>query len=89
MSEVASETWDQQETWHQPVEFYGVGVTPAVYFVNFLLMYMTNPNEAANMPSYRTPIPRALSECLWRYPEGCSYFDYALSFDDKAKGNEV
>ena len=52
-------------------------------------MYMTNPNEAANMPSYRTPIPRALSECLWRYPEGCSYFDYALSFDDKAKGNEV
>ena len=50
-------------------------------------MYMTNPNEAANKPAYRAPIHRALSECLWRYPEGCSYFDYARSFDDKAKGN--
>ena len=86
--EVASETWDQPETWHQPAEFYGVAVIPAVYFVNFLLLYMANPNEAANMPAYRAPIPKALSDCLKKNPAGCSYFKYALSFDNNAKGKK-
>lgn len=45
-------------------EPYGVAVTPAVYLVNFLLLYIANPGEAANMPAYRTTIPLALSDCL-------------------------
>lgn len=69
-----------------PPEPYGVGVTPAVYLINFLLMYISNPNEAANMPAYRSPIPLDLSDCLENYPLRpwlCPYSDYALSFDDK------
>jgi hypothetical protein len=86
--ESASETWHHWGTGHQPAEFYGVGVAPPIYFVNFLLLYMSNPNEAANMPAYRAPIPMALSDCLESDPEGCSYFEYALFFDDNAKGNK-
>jgi len=82
VSEAASETRGQ------PGEFYGVPLTPAVYLVNFLLVYMANPNEAANMPAYRAPIPMALSDCLESNPEGCPYSSYALSFDDNTKGNK-
>src|SRR6185295_515314 len=52
-----------------------------------LLLYISNPNEAANMPAYRAPIPMALSDCLQSNPAGCSYSSYALSFDDNTKGN--
>src|SRR4051794_12857862 len=31
---------------------YGVALTPAVYFVNFLFMYFTNSRNAAIMPAY-------------------------------------
>jgi len=72
----------------QSGQFYGVGVTPAVYFVNFLLLYISNPNQAAKMPAYRTPIPMALSDCLESDPEGCSYSAYARFFDDSAKGSK-
>jgi len=63
---------------------YGVGVTPAVYLINFLLLYISNPNEAANMPAYRTPIPADLAGCLEDNPldpAACPYAEYALSFD--------
>jgi len=69
-------------------QFYGVGLTPAVYFVNFLLLYISNPNEAAKMPAYRAPIPMPLSDCLEKNPEGCPYSAYAPSFDDNAKGRK-
>jgi hypothetical protein len=64
-------------------EPYGVAVTPAVYLVNFLLLYIANPNEAANMPAYRTTIPSALYDCLKENPEGCPYTDFARFFDDQ------
>ncbi len=71
---------------------YGAGVTPAVYLINFLLLYISNPNEAANMPAYRTPIPTDLSGCLEDNPldpGACPYVDYALSFDAIAnQGNK-
>ena len=50
---------------------YRSAVTPGVYLVNFLLLYIANPNEAANMPAYRTTIPLALYDCLKENPEGC------------------
>ena len=52
-------------------EPYGVGVTPAVYLVNFMLMYIANPNEAANMPAFRAPVPSSFADCLHTYPTGC------------------
>ncbi len=66
-----------------PGEPYGVAVSPAVYLVNFLLLYISNPNEAANMPAYRAAIPVALSDCLKEHPEGCPYPAFARFFDDQ------
>jgi hypothetical protein len=62
---------------------YSPAVTPAVYLVNFLLLYISNPNAAANMPAYRATIPAALSDCLKVYPEGCPYDAFARFFDDQ------
>ncbi len=62
---------------------YGMAVTPAVYFVNFLLLYIANPNEAANMPAYRATIPSALYDCLKEHPEGCPYAEFARFFDNQ------
>ena len=60
---------------------YGVALTPAVYFVNFLFMYFSNPQNAANMPAYRAPIPPQLATCLLDNPEGCRYADYQQYFN--------
>lgn len=68
-------------------EPYGVAVTPAVYLVNFLLLYIANPNEAANMPAYRATIPSALYDCLKVHPQGCAYAEFARFFDDQAGSN--
>jgi hypothetical protein len=72
------------------IEPYGVGVTPAVYLVNFMIMYIASPDEAAKMPAFRAPVPSSLAECLHYYPKGCPYSEFALSFDDqpfKGKAN--
>src|SRR5262245_21212521 len=68
------------------VQPYGVGLSPAVYFVNFLLLYIANPTEAAKMPAYRAAIPLELYECLQKNPQGCSYDEFARFFDDKVSG---
>ena len=66
------------------VEHYGVGVTPAVYLVNFLLLYIANPDEAANMPAYRAAVPQELYDCLQLNPEGCNYDDFENLFANPA-----
>ena len=38
--------------------------SPAIYLVNFLILYMVNPREAANMPAFKAPIPKAVAICL-------------------------
>jgi hypothetical protein len=65
------------------VEPYGVPVTPAVYLVNFLLLYIANPSEAANMPAYRATIPLELYDCLKENPEGCPYDEFEGFFDNQ------
>src|SRR2546425_3565207 len=60
---------------------YGVALTPAVYFVNFLFMYFSNPDNAAYMPAYRAPIPAELALCLLANREGCRYADYQQYFN--------
>src|SRR5262245_47979351 len=62
---------------------YGVALTPAVYFVNFLFMYFSNPENAANMPAYRAPIPPQLASCLLDNREGCPYADYQQYFNGR------
>jgi hypothetical protein len=62
---------------------YGVALTPAVYFVNFLFMYFSNPDNAAYMPAYRAPIPPQLAKCLLENPEGCRYADYEKYFNGR------
>jgi hypothetical protein len=62
---------------------YGIGVTPAVYLVNFMVMYMASPDDAANMPAYRAPLPLSLADCLHEFPEGCPYTEFAQTFDDR------
>jgi hypothetical protein len=64
------------------VEHYGVGVSPAVYLVNFLLLYIANPDEAANMPAYRAAVPQELYDCLQLNPEGCNYDDFEKTFEN-------
>src|SRR4029453_5582045 len=58
-----------------------VAVTPAVYFVNCLFLYFSNPHNAANMPAYRGPIPPQLATCLLDNPECCPYADYQQYFN--------
>src|SRR6266481_9664357 len=56
-----------------PNEVYAPSVTTAIYLVNFLLLYMANPDLAAYMPTYRAPIPQAIFDCLEQNPMGCPY----------------
>src|SRR5881227_745269 len=64
-------------------EVYAPSVTTDVYLVNFLLLYMANPDLAAYMPAYRAPIPQPLVDCLEQNPMGCPWADYRQDFDEQ------
>src|SRR5438094_9460827 len=64
-------------------EVYAPSVTTDVYLVNFLLLYMANPDLAAYMPAYRAPIPQPLVDCLDQNPMGCPWADYRQYFDEQ------
>ena len=68
-------------------EVYAPSVTAAVYLVNFLLLYMANPDIAAYMPAYRAPIPQPVVDCLEQNPTGCPYADYRRYFDEQVFDN--
>src|SRR2546430_3028921 len=68
-------------------EVYAPSVTTAVYLVNFLLLYMANPDLAAYMPAYKAPIPQAIVDCLDQNPMGCPYADYRRYFDEQVFDN--
>jgi hypothetical protein len=68
-------------------EVYAPSVTTAVYLVNFLLLYMANPDLAAYLPAYRAPIPQPVVDCLEQNPTGCPYADYRRYFDEQAFDN--
>ena len=70
-----------------PNEVYAPSVTTAVYLVNFLLLYMANPDLAAYMPAYRAPIPQAIVDCLEQNPMGCPYADYRRYLDQQVFDN--
>ena len=64
-------------------EFYGPPISPAIYLVNFLILYMVNPRDAANMPAYKAPIPKAVVDCLEQNPNGCPYAAFAHLFEQQ------
>ena len=68
-------------------EFYGPPISPAIYLVNFLLLYMVNPRVAANMPAYKAPIPKAVAACLEQNPSGCLYVAFEHLFDKQTSGS--
>src|SRR5213594_2791607 len=64
-------------------EVYAPSVTPAIYLVNFIILYMANPDLAAYMPAYKAPIPQPLVDCLEQNPMGCPWADYRQDFDEQ------
>ena len=68
-------------------EVYAPSVTPAIYLVNFLLLYMANPDLAAYMPAYSAPIPQPLVDCLEQNPMGCPWADYRQYFANPGRGS--
>src|SRR6184192_508493 len=68
-------------------QVYAPSVTTAVYLVNFLLLYMANPDLAAYMPAYKAPIPQAIVDCLEQNPMGCPYAAYRRYFDEQVFDN--
>src|SRR5947208_10153436 len=64
-------------------EVYAPSVTPAIYLVNFIILYMANPDLAAYMPAYKAPIPQPLVDCLEQNPMGCPWADYRQYFDEQ------
>jgi hypothetical protein len=64
-------------------EVYAPSVTPAIYLVNFILLYMANPEIAAYMPAYKAPIPQPVVDCLEQNPMGCPWADYRHYFDEQ------
>jgi hypothetical protein len=63
---------------------FGVPLAPPVYFVNFLLLYWSNPEIAAYMPAYRAALPQEVYKCLFENPTGCPYPDMAKYFAHQA-----
>jgi len=68
-------------------EVYAPSVTAAIYLVNFLLLYMANPDIATYMPAYRAPIPQPVVDCLEQNPMGCPWADYRRYFDEQVFDN--
>ena len=63
---------------------FGVPLAPPVFFVNFLLLYWSNPEVASYMPAYRAALPQQVYECLLENPTGCPYPDMARYFAEQA-----
>ena len=67
-------------------EYYAPSLTPAIYLVNFLFLYIANPDVAANLPAYRAPIPQPVADCLEQNPAGCPYAAFRQYFETPAIG---
>jgi hypothetical protein len=59
-------------------------LTPPIYLINFLFLYVANPEIAANMPAYRAALPQEVYDCLGQNPDGCPYADMEQYFDEQA-----
>ena len=80
---LAAQESEVSQSLQDTTEFYGPPISPAIYLVNFLLLYMVNPRVAANMPAYKAPIPKAVVACLEQNPNGCPYGAFAHLFEQQ------
>ena len=48
----------------------GMSMAPALWLVNFTLIYTLNPALAADMPAYWAPIPANVARAILRSPTG-------------------
>ncbi len=62
----------------------GVPLAPPIYLINFLLLYVSNPETAAFMPAYRVALPQEVYKCLADNPDGCPYSEMAPFFAEQA-----
>jgi hypothetical protein len=59
----------------------GMSMAPALWIVNFALIYVLNPKKAALMPARWTPIPADVVDAISASPTGqVPYSEYASSF---------
>lgn len=59
----------------------GMSMAPSIWIVNFALIYVLNPDLAANMPGWWTPIPANVAEAIAASPTGqVPYGEYESSF---------
>ncbi|MGA9717841.1 MAG: hypothetical protein WBQ79_06130 [Acidobacteriaceae bacterium] len=65
---------------------FGVPLAPPIYLVNFLLLYVSNPETAAYMPAYRVALPQEVYKCLFDNPDGCPYAEMEPFFAEQAGG---
>lgn len=79
---LAAEPLQASQNHESTNEFYAPSVTAAIYLVNFLFLYISNPDVAAYMPAYRAPIPQEVVDCLEQNPTGCPYADYRQYFEN-------
>jgi hypothetical protein len=63
---------------------FGVALAPPIYLINFLLLYVSNPETAAFMPAYRVALPQEVYKCLAENPDGCPYAQMAPFFAEQA-----
>jgi hypothetical protein len=63
---------------------FGVALAPPIYMVNFLLLYLANPETASYMPAYRVALPQEVYKCLVENPDGCPYAEMAPFFAEQA-----
>ena len=76
--------YGSQSTYVAP---FGVPLAPPIYFVNFILLYFTNPDVAIQMPAYRASLPQPVYKCLLANPDNpdeCPYRDMAPFFAAQA-----
>jgi hypothetical protein len=63
----------------------GMSMAPPLWIVNFVLMYTVNPDMAAKMPAYWTPIPAKVALAIAESPTGqVRYSRYQSSFPSGA-----
>jgi hypothetical protein len=50
--------------------YVGMSMIPPIWIVNFIAVYVLDPELAALMPAYWTPIPREVKQALIDSPTG-------------------
>lgn len=56
----------------------GMSMAPSIWFTNFALLYLLNPEVAAEMPAYWAPIPPTVADAILASPAGqVPYCEYA------------